>query len=74
MLSLFFLFQDFKLKFNCLLHISSVLMSTIFSPPSYKKAKKGFGSKFLCVNSTGGMQAKCPSQNELDFSELVTEW
>jgi hypothetical protein len=50
-------------------------MSTIFSPPSNKKAKKGFGSTYLCVNSGGGMQAQCPKKGyELDFSELVTEW
>ena len=63
-----------ELKFNCLLHISSVLMSTIFSPPSTKKAKKGYGFKYLCVNSGGGMP-QCPKKGyELDFSELVTEW
>lgn len=48
---------------------------TMCCPPSKKKAKKGYGSTYLCVNSSGGMKAQCPKKGyELDFSELVTEW
>lgn len=42
-------------------------------PPNRRQARRGRGSRYRCVKSSGGMQARCPGEDGLDFLEIETE-
>merc|ERR1712216_615662 len=42
-------------------------------PPTRRQKKKGRGSRYKCVKSSGGMQAKCSGKDEVDFLEIDIE-